>query len=118
MDKDQIKLKVVAEEIKEILRKHDVAGAVALHTPGHGENFIHLNPSYSCAYMINDNEIRFYAKIADYKTPEEQQQKVADTSNMLKMLLDLSGINFMGLDQLSKILYSATGIKHGKLSRL
>lgn len=118
MDKDQVKLKVVAEEIKEILRKHDVAGAVALHTPGYGENFMHLNPSYSCAYMIEDSEIRFYAKRADFKTSEEQWQKIADTSNMLKMLLDLSGFNFMGLEHLSKTLDAITGLEHTQLKKL
>lgn len=118
MDKEQIKLKVVAEEIKEILRKHDVAGAVALHTPGHGEHFLHFNPSYSCAYMINDNEVRFYAKKADYKTLEEHQQKIADTSNMLRLLMDLSGINFMGLEHLSKSLDSITGAEHTTLKRI
>lgn len=118
MDKEQIKLKVVAEEIKEILRKHDVAGAVALHTPGYGEHFLHFNPSYSCAYMINDDEVRFYCKKSDYKTLEEHQQKIADTSNMLKLLLDLSGINFMGLEHLSRNLDSITESEHTPLKRL
>lgn len=114
MNKTEIKLKVVAEEIKEILRKHDVAGAVALHSPGHGEHFIHINPSYSCAYMYDDNEIRFYSKKADYKTPEEQWQKQADTSNMLRILTDCIGFNFLGCEHLSSEFDKVTGAEHTK----
>lgn len=33
MNKTETKLKVAAEEIKDILRKHDLAGVVALHAP-------------------------------------------------------------------------------------
>jgi hypothetical protein len=102
MNKTEIKLKVAAEEIKDILRKHDLAAVVSLHSPGHGEYFAHLNPSYSCAYMYNDNEVRFYSKKADYKTPEEQLQKQADTSNMLKVLTDITAFNFGYIHPLSE----------------
>lgn len=118
MSKNHIKLKIVAEEIKEILRKHDVAGAIALHAPGYGEHFIHFNTSYSCAYMVNDNEVRLYSKKEDYKTPEEQLQKQADTSNMLKLLVDLTGMNFMSLEELSNMLDKKTRAEHTKLERL
>ena len=114
MNKTEIKLKVVAEEIKEILRKHDVAGVVSLHAPGHGEHFIHINPSYSCAYMYNDNEIRFYSKKADYKSPEEQLKKQANTSNMLRILTDCTGFNFMGINHLSEEFDKLTGAEHTK----
>jgi hypothetical protein len=114
MNKTEVKLKVVAEEIKEILRKHDVAGVIALHSPGHGEHFIHINPSYSCAYMYDDNEIRFYSKKSDYKNPEEQWKKQADTSNMLRILTDCTAFNFMGCEYLSKQFDKATGAEHTK----
>lgn len=108
------KLKVAAEEIKEILKKHDIAGAFALHTPGHGEFVLHLNPSYSCAYQVEDGKVNLYAKIADFKTPEEQQQKVADTSNMLKVLTDLSAINFSNVKMLSDKLDHLTNATHNE----
>ena len=88
MNQAETTLKIAAEEIKEVLRKHNLAAAVALHSPGHGEYFVHLNPSYSCAYMYQDNEVRFYSKAADYKTPTEQLEKQADTANMLKLLTE------------------------------
>lgn len=110
--KPETKLKVAAEEIKDILRKYDLAGAVQLHTPGHGEFFIHLNPSYSCAYIYNDNEVRFYSKREDYKSLDEQMEKQANTSNMLKILTDITAINFSGLNHVSKTLDNHIKAEH------
>jgi hypothetical protein len=112
MNSTETKLKVAAEEIKDILRKHNLAGAVALHSPGHGEYFVHLNPSYSCAYLYNDNEVRFYSKKEDYKTVEEQLQKQENTSNMLKILTDITAFNFGYLHPLSERFDLLTNAKH------
>ena len=107
-----LKLKVAAEEIKEILKKHDIAGAVILHTPGHGEYFVQLNPSYSCAYMYNDKEVRFYSKKVDYNSVEEQLQKQANTSNMLKLLTDCTAFTFGSLNHLSREFDQLVQAKH------
>jgi len=101
---NEVKLKVAIEEIKDILRKHDIAGAVQLHAPGCGEYMIHLNPSYSCAYIYDDEKVHFYSKAKDFKNKDEQFQKQADTSNMLKILTDVTVMNFGHLDYLSKFL--------------
>lgn len=112
MNKSEVKLKVAAEEIKEILRKHDLAGVVSLHTPGHGEYFVHLNPTYSCAYMYNDNEVRFYSKQADYINKEQQIKKQANTSNMLKILTDITAFNFGNIHHLSQNFDKLTNAIH------
>ena len=112
MNKTEIKLKEAAEEIKDILRKYDLAGAVSLHSPGHGEYFIHLNPSYSNAYIYNDNEVRFYSKRIDFKSVEEQMQKQADTSNMLKILMDITVINFGYINHMSKTYDKLVNAEH------
>ena len=105
-------LKVAAEEIKEVLIKHNLAAAVSLHTPGYGEYFVRLNPSYSCAYMYNDEEVRFYSKKADYSIPEQQMQRQIDTANMLKILTDITACNFGALHHLSKQFDALTNAEH------
>jgi hypothetical protein len=110
--KSETKLKVAAEEIKEILKKHDIAAIFSLHTPGHGEFVLHLNTSYSCAYIYNDHELRFYSKRKDYKTQEEQFKKLADTSNMLKLLTDMTANNFLMLKPLSEKIDEVTNAEH------
>lgn len=117
--KNETKLKVAAEEIKDILRKHDIAGVISLHSPGHGEFFLHLTTSYSCAYMPNDEEIRLYSKRADYATEEEHMAKKRDTSNMLRSFTDTTAFLFQGLMNLSKSLDELVGAEHtqGKIKR-
>lgn len=106
------KLLAVAEEIKEILRKHDITGAVTLHdalpaTQGHldingfGEYFMHLNSSYSCAYQYNENEVRFNTRNLDIPQ-EEKRFKAAATSNMLKILADSTAMVAFNLMNWSK----------------
>lgn len=112
MNKSEVKLKVAAEEIKDILRKHDLAGVVSLHTPGHGEYFVHLNPTYSCAYMYNDNEVRFHSKRVNHSSDEEQLQKQTDTSNMLKILTDITAFNFRNIHHLSQNFDKLTNAIH------
>ena len=75
------KLKIAMQEIKEILKKHDIAGAVALHTPGFGEFYLDVEPSYSGAKVTGET-VRINIKKENLKT------KGADTSNMFHILSD------------------------------
>lgn len=110
--KPETKLKIAAEEIKEILRNHDIAGSIVLHTPGHGEFINHFLTSYSCAYQYEDDSIRFYSKRKDYKTKEDQIKKQRDTANMLRVLMEQIGRNFMMIEPLSKKFDQLTNAKH------
>lgn len=104
------KLKAAMEEIKAILRKHDIAGVVALHTPeiisgvdgasGAGEYLLQLTPTYSAVewtpdrsgFIIKGNKFKHYggdAKIRD--------KKLRDTLNMLRVLTDLLGPSVLRL---------------------
>lgn len=107
------KLKKAAEEIKDILKKYDIAANVVLHTPGHAEYLLHITPTYSAAWLENDN-IRFRARAADYNgNTMIRNQKIQDTLNMLRLLSDTAGKNALALlnvaDQFDKI----TGAEHG-----
>ena len=80
------KLKKAAEQIKAILKEHDIAGVVILHTPGHSEYLYQISPSYSIA-KIEGNELRLRSThITDM---EEKVQKVTDTANMFVCLTDV-----------------------------
>lgn len=109
-----LKLKVVAEEIKDILKKHDVAGAIALHLPGYGEHFIHINTSYSCAYIYEDNSIHIYSKKEDYSSIQEQGEKQAKTANMFKILTEVTARNFSVLEKVSDTLDKAVNAVHSR----
>lgn len=98
------KLKTAAEEIKDVLRKHDIAAIVALHTPGHGEYIFHLQPSYSAVITHADGVLGIKTNPEDSR--EMKHQKIADTADMLNGLAQTTGHLSKGtihlLEELSK----------------
>lgn len=108
------KLKIAAEEIKDILRKHDIAASMVLHTPGHGEFINHFLTSYSCAYQFEEDSIKFYNKRKDFNSVEAQLKQQESTANMLRVLLELTGRNFMMLDPISKKFDAITNATHSE----
>lgn len=51
------KLKIAMDEIKQVLKKHDIAGFVVLHTPGFTEYLNRVDPSYSSTFM-DENPVK------------------------------------------------------------
>jgi len=91
------KLKAAAEEIKAIIRKHDIAALVALHTPnldgihgtpGQSEYIIEITPSYSAVKWNDDGTgITILGHRKHYEGDTKvRDQKLRDTINMLTML--------------------------------
>lgn len=84
------KLKKVIAEINEILIKNDVAGIVAIHTPGFTEYLNYISPSYSCA-KAEEGGIRFRLKSAE--VGNEKARFIAEsTYNMISHFADISGM--------------------------
>jgi hypothetical protein len=110
------KLKKAMEEIKAILKKHDVGGVVILHTPGHSEYLHKLDPSYSCA-KVDGNEVRIRAKLQeDFKGDKDAwYKKVRDTVNMFNLLASTCGNTAMSLFEISQKLDSIVDAEHTDL---
>lgn len=106
------KLKKVMQQIHKILIKNDVAGVVALHTPGYSEFIIRINPSYSCA-ILQENSIRFKAKAEDFGGDTKARNKaINDTSNMMALLGETIGKNALIIRQVSKQFDEHVGAEH------
>lgn len=83
---DQARLKVARAEIEAVMRKHDLAGAVVLHTPGMAEFFYDIRPSYSCIF-VDGQMLRVRSKAADYGGDRQAQlHDQAATANMTNVL--------------------------------
>jgi hypothetical protein len=98
---DQQRLKIARAEIEAVLRKHDLGGAVVLHTPGMTEFFYDIRPSYSCAWIDDAAQtVRIKSKLADYSGDQAaQRHDQAATANMLHGLgFDLGKAAVMFLD--------------------
>lgn len=103
-------------EIKEILKKHDIAGYVFLHTPGFGETGRNLTPSYSVALEQPGGGIRLKSKfVEDHKGNKEQQaQMQSATSNMLKLFGEMMASNAMHIIETSQMFDEYIEAEHGK----
>lgn len=87
---DQQRLKIARLEIEAVLKKHDLAGCVALHTPGMAEFFYDIRPSYSCAW-IDDSVpmLRIKSKLVDYDGDvARQKMEQACTAQMMRAMAD------------------------------
>lgn len=85
---DQARLKVARAEIEAIIQKHDLAGAVALHTPGMAEWFYQVNPSYSVLHVDEQaGTARVRSLLVDYGGDRQAQLRdQACTANMVAAL--------------------------------
>ena len=96
------KLKMAMEEIKEILKKHDIAASVVLHTPGWAEYLLRIDPSYSCA-TLSEKGIRVKAKAEDFGGNVDLLGEVlTNTANMLHNLHTVGLHNSTALGEVSK----------------
>ena len=87
---DQQRLKVARLEIEAVLRKHDLAGVVVLHTPGMSEFVYDIRPTYSCCWVDEQvPALRLKSKLADYCGDRAlQMHDRAATANMVEAISD------------------------------
>ncbi len=106
------KLKIAIEEIKEILKKHDIAAVVVLSAPDFVEYLTRIDPSYSCASFI-EGGIRVRAKKEDFGgNVEIRNQKLRDTANMLHNLSTVGMRNTLELSEVSQQVDKLLGSEH------
>jgi len=90
------KLKKAKAEIEAVLDKYDIAGAVVLHSPGFGEHFMKIDPSYSCAFfdkLPDGVAIRVRARLQeDFQGDALKRHKAAEnTANLFDIFANLIG---------------------------
>lgn len=100
------------EEIKAIVKKHDIGAMVVLHTPGHSEYYMNISPSYSCAKQEGDT-VRIKAKLKDFNGDKKAWEiKVTDTSNLLTHLGETGARTAMSILNVSKQLDQVIDAEH------
>lgn len=107
------KLKMAMEEIKAIIKKHDVGAIVVLHSPGHCEYLNALEPSYSCVKIENGGKVILKTKSTHYNGDKKKRDEIATaTSNMLSALGTVGGRLSMNVLELSKVLDEHINAEH------
>lgn len=104
------KLKKAAKEIQSIIDKYDIAAIVVLHTPGHSEYLMKIDPSYSCAKIMPGGA---GLRVTTKGLPRSKKERVAaDTSNMMHLLAETTGMLAMNIIEASKVVDRVTGSDH------
>lgn len=105
-------LKQAMAEIRAVMTKHDIGGAVTLVSATHSEFYYHLTPSWSICYFAAPTQLQFRSKLADFKTEEEQQRCTELTVHMVHQLRDLGAQNFTQMSQVIDMLNEHFEIEH------
>lgn len=106
------KLKQAVIEINEVLKKHDIGGFIALASPTHGEYCLKIETSWSCAYLQNENRVRFRAMKAEYPSVEARDKAMEETVHLMLQIRDLCAQGFTFGDLLIKELSNHMEITH------
>jgi hypothetical protein len=111
---DQQRLKIARAKIESILREHDIAGVVALHTPGMTEFFYDVCPSYSCAWIDDAAGVaRVKSSKASYGGDiAAQRLDQTHTANMAAGLADTLARAALTLYSLQSVVDQAFGAEH------
>lgn len=113
---DQPRLKIARAEIEAVLRKHDLAGVVVLHTPGMSEFFYNIQPSYSCVWIDEAHSIlRLKSTLNDYGGDlQAQRRDLAATANMTQALaVDLTRAAQM-FEDVARLVNRPFGARHAE----
>lgn len=94
------KLKEAMAEMKAVMKKHDIAGALALVSKTHSEYLYHF-PTWSAAQLTEDG-IRFRAKSSEHQSKEAAQQALIESLHVILQIVDLSTKAVEDMGQLIK----------------
>lgn len=98
-----------SDEIREILRKNDIAGVVHLFSATHGEFLNHITePTWSGLEMV---ETGIKVKLMAKSGGESERLKAEATVHMVHSVRDMAGVTFQIADRLVKFLHQHMDIE-------
>lgn len=104
------KLKAAMEEIKAVLRRHDIAAVVTLQSPGALEYLYELSPSWSCIHIEPGGAVRIRAQA---KTgPATEKERLRLSAGMIVSFADLGWRAWDDFTKLTRVLGQHVEIEH------
>lgn len=109
-------------EIRKTLEFYDIGASVVLHSPGHAETYMKVDPSYSCAFIHQDTDgsmgVRVRSRLAeDHGGDAAKQHKIQeDTVNMFDAMAEHVGkqaLNFMDIMKMLEKKFEITRTDRG-----
>lgn len=107
------KLREAMAEIKEVLKKHDCGGFIALNSRSHAEFSVAMDiPSWSVIRYMNDNEGAAHMKLYT----KSRHADTEATVGMIASTRDLCALGFEQTDLLMKQIEAHVEVDHKKLT--
>ena len=106
------KLKEAMAEIRAILKKHDIGGAITLVSETHSEYLYELDPTWSLMYFESPGALRFRSNRKDFKTKKEQHRFTESSVHLLCQIQDLSVKSFGNMERILTLLKEKMDIDH------
>jgi len=103
------KLKEAMAEIKVILKKHDIAGAVSLVSETHSE-YLYDFPSWSGIKLTGDG-LKMDIKHKDFKAKADFNEAATIAMHVLHQIRDIGGKSFMIFEKVINTIIEKTGIE-------
>lgn len=107
------KLKIAMEEIKDILLKHEIAGAITLVSKTHSEYLYHF-PKWSCVSM-SDRGLSAYSQKRFYPNAEAQKENVEQSLHIVFQIRDIAAQTFTWFDRFTQMIREKIDIEHRPL---
>lgn len=110
-----VKLQAAMEEIKAVLKKHDIGAYVLLASPTHMEFLREFAPTWSCMWIeeaAGGYALRIRAKRADFPSEAAHKKCLEDSVGMLLGFADVFVREKAQLDEILKMLGGNMQISH------
>jgi len=107
---DDKKYRECMAEVASILKKYDMAGALTVISKERAM-FRYMFPTWSCISIEND-QLRFRAKRADYPSAEAQRQAVELSTHIVLQMRDIAAQTFAMCEGIEKKLKEKFNIEH------
>ena len=108
-------LKEAMLKIQEIMDEYKIGGSIALASKTHSE-FLYHYPEWSAVQLETASQIRIRSKLKDFKSKEEQQQNMQESTHFIAQMQDLSAQSFAMFEIIFKKLEEHYEIEHEPFS--
>lgn len=115
------RLKSAMAEIKAILEKYDIAGAVVIHEPGFAEYLLKVDPSYSLLKFEPIGSAFTVTVSTQNRTKSQIEQAISETCNMSRQLAHACShvcISLMNMDEYMTEKYNPTHSSGGHTTHI
>lgn len=106
------RLKEAMAEIKAVMQRHDIAGAITLVSPYASEFLYHIDPSWSVAFFEGSDRLRIRARAEDFASQDQAHFCVESTVHMICTTRDIAAQTFGNMERLLAILGEHFEIEH------